>query len=547
MDDTLPALPTNDAVPHDGAASPAKEWQDDAPICGDDDTFASGLEQYIYAPLKQLTGTVLPPTYLHFDDISHRVEESKLDDADDARMFPENGQQAASSSLSAPLWWAEDQEEEDIGNNNDPLMEAFRRSRVDYQGASPSSSSASASASASSSSSARVSALGHPGSSYGTPATGSAFLSRPRRICCDLGGCLNSADAGNCDLCNEKGVIKRLCERHALRCGCAAVVTGRLVCPSHKNDGKCTVCNPKAQAPSLAIPRCAAAASSSAASSLVDGSSAAGRSVLRRLQEPNESTAAQISFLKEIDYARGCNCKLEDDFFTTDETFATQEEAQQYASDCVLKVIARGKNEKCACFTVLEKNGRYHVLETMADHKIRPIRRSGKHVYPSPGVLLMDQTHQNDSRAGRILAMKCCDTCADVEVGMVLNPDVTSELEEVLQKISDDKGPYQMTSARDHARTLLPAFLKQLGAKRVLVHIPAAVQLSDGSADGSQDGWSLHHGEMQALVFSIRNDYAIVAIYLDRQPCAVCGPTLFDLGVDPEQVYIGAVQGGWEV
>lgn len=160
----------------------------------------------------------------------------------------------------------------------------------------------------------------------------------------------------------------------------------------------------------------------------------------------------------------------------------------------------------------------------------------------------------------RLYIANCCEACARW-AGQKRNSwkgAVKSEREELLKFILPGEGVtfsglvrdrFLFDQALDTARRAVERQLREALADRggLFVVNPASVQTTTpGNAlDPAQRGWTLHHAEMEGLVYAFRHGYSIIAIYLDRPPCSVCARTLSALGVERDAVFIGGEAGGW--
>jgi hypothetical protein len=86
-------------------------------------------------------------------------------------------------------------------------------------------------------------------------------------------------------------------------------------------------------------------------------------------------------------------------------------------------------------------------------------------------------------------------------------------------KVSLSKSVKPIVSKKKKSRTVF--------AKKIQPNKTAA-------EEQTQQGWSLHHSEMECFVFARRRGWEIVAIYIDRDCCPVCASTL--KWVDKEEV-----------
>lgn len=264
-------------------------------------------------------------------------------------------------------------------------------------------------------------------------------------------------------------------------------------------------------------------------------------------QKPTAETKKQIAVLNKLAVNRkGCTCFVGEDEKLKKLCYDTEIEAKKIILSEV-ELLQSQKSQKCSAFSILEKDGKYLILITNSCHSkaedeidekektIRPAVEPDKKDFP----FLLKGTKPV------IYSFSSCDKCNEEDVSDSLVFSIgekkitkakfrvtfTKELKEKeLTEFTPEKPNQISLSDKVH-----PIVTKRFKEKKCRTVFAKKIQPNKTAAEEqSQQGWSLHHSEMECFVFAKRRGWKIVAIYIDRDCCPVCASTLN--GVD-KKVY----------
>jgi hypothetical protein len=258
--------------------------------------------------------------------------------------------------------------------------------------------------------------------------------------------------------------------------------------------------------------------------------------VKRTPQEPFGETTSQVEFLKKFAVPpTECVChkhETEESEVKTDNElddwseilFDSQEAAEEQVR--ILLQEQKRKNEskseksqQCDAFTILKKGGKFMILKTNSCHsqKTDTLDTESKFLRPKiepelPGQLV---------GGVRLYVIKSCPACDKLEFDNTL---VITKAED-LEALRDNATLQSFCGSRiggviPQIKTIAKSYDYQC---RIL--LVTQIQPNENPRT-VQEGWSLHHSEMESYFFAKRHGWEIVKIYIDRDCCRVCGATL---------------------
>ena len=279
----------------------------------------------------------------------------------------------------------------------------------------------------------------------------------------------------------------------------------------------------------------------------------------RKPDPPEGETKNQIKFINTFATERdGCTCyertetqdiedkseeeeMEEDDFPFKDNCYDTLEEAEW-----VVKQMTgpHGKGQRCNAYSVLEKSGKFLVLVTSSSHHNSNEQVTNEEVEKKkgeegPSRLKMVRPQKEPELASsfegskdytRYYAIQSCDQCeedvesTDFTESIIVNAKTTKDTlvsDPILTGILKDRDRRVslakdiLTTASHFNKRCRIVFIKQIQPNE---KVNASVK--------RQEGWSLHHSEMEVLFFARRRGWEVVNIYIDRDCCKTCAAAL---------------------
>ena len=261
----------------------------------------------------------------------------------------------------------------------------------------------------------------------------------------------------------------------------------------------------------------------------------------RKPERPEGETKKQIGFLKTYAKQRtGCSCFEEKGKSEEQpDTYETLAEATRavYAILCQAKKKNNGeKPQQCDAFTIMRRKGRYRILVTNSSAAcVKPKETNEK---GAKGIQIRSvRPFKEPELSGgvtrdnmRCYAFNSCSVCSGVKVA---NTVVIADVDEI-KKIDLDPLEDLKTGVFENKEIYegnLSGFVKKvakrgIGRRRSQRYLIVSKIQPNENPQTVQAGWTLHHSEMEALIYAKRRGWTIVRMYIDRDCCKVCGATL---------------------
>ena len=257
-------------------------------------------------------------------------------------------------------------------------------------------------------------------------------------------------------------------------------------------------------------------------------------------QKPNDETQKQINLLKVIAVERkDCTCFTESEKELIPICFENEGDAKLVIFNEV-KLLDEGKSQLCSAYSVLEKNGKYLILITNSCHSkqedeiVKGV--GGKMLRPAVEPDKKDFAFNVSGKKPVIYSFSCCDVCSkNPAPGAIILGDWDEEEDDeetdyvklVYNKLEESKLKDFVPSAKKNI--VCNGLLKKSETFDPLCQMTIACQIQPNKTSARvqvQQGWTLHHSEMECLVFAKRRGWRVVAIYIDRDCCPVCASTI---------------------
>jgi hypothetical protein len=269
--------------------------------------------------------------------------------------------------------------------------------------------------------------------------------------------------------------------------------------------------------------------------------------VKREPAEPSEGTKLQIKYLiafaQKLDQCT-CHYQPKQTFDQHEEqvAFTSLETAKQCVTAALREVRANAGSElpqSCSAFSILEKNKKFLVLKTSSAHTVRKpaieTTQETKKVKTetSSNVLFRmlrpskepELTAPFNEESGRYYAIRSCPACKTLPsddpqgVKHVLMSSVKDFPSD--ERIEETFGKKMLSGARTAIHNAASPYDYACRLRRI-----RDIQSNETKGKPFQDGWSLHHAEMEALFYSRRRGWTIREMHIDRDCCGTCGATL---------------------